>query len=115
MVILIPSTRIDIDKDMSKLLLVKEINAYVKCDQQYRQNKAKMYSVTLRKCTEAMKNYLEGEESYKNIDKESDVIRLLLLIKSIAYPYKSKCYPVLAINMAIRGFYSTYQSNSSSY
>ena len=47
-----------------------------------------MYSVTLRKCTEAMKNYLEGEESYKNINKESDVIRLLLLIKIIAYPYK---------------------------
>ena len=99
MVVLIPSTRIDIDKDMSKLLLVKEINAYVKCDQQYRQNKAKMYSVTLRKCTEAMENYLEGEESYKNIDKESDVIYLLLIIETITYSFDSKSYPVLEIYM----------------
>ena len=60
-----------------------------------------------------MKNRLEGEETYEDIDGESDVIRLLLLIKSIAYSYNSKYYPVLAIHMVLRKFYSRYQSSSS--
>ena len=61
-----------------------------------------------------MKNRLEGEETYEDINGESDGIRLLLLIKSIAYSYEFKSYPVLAIHMARRKFYSGYQSISSS-
>ena len=74
----------------------------------------KIYSVVLGKCTEDMKNRLEGEEIYKYIYGDSEVIRLLLLIKSIAYSYKSKSYPVMAIHMALRKFYRRYQSSSSS-
>ena len=32
-----------------------------------------------------MKNRLKGEKTYEDIDGDSDVIRLLLLINSIAY------------------------------
>ena len=46
--------------------------------------------MALGQYTEATKNCLEGEETYKDIDRESDVIRLLLLIKSITYSYESK-------------------------
>ena len=81
--ILIPTSRPDIEAEVAKLLLGKEIYAYVKQIQQYRQNKAKIYSVDLGQCTEAMKNRLEGEETYEDIDVKSDVICLLLLIKSI--------------------------------
>ena len=63
---------------------------------------------------EVTKNRLEGEENYEDIDGESDVIRLLLLIKRIAYSYESKSYPVLAIHMALRKFYTIHQSSSSS-
>ena len=62
-----------------------------------------------------MKNLLEGEETYEDINGYSEVTRLLLLIKSIAYSYESKYYPVVAIHMALRKFYSSYQSSSSSY
>ena len=61
-----------------------------------------------------MENRLEGEETYENTDGESDVIRLLLIVKSIAHSYESKSYPVLFIHMALRKFYSSYQSSSSS-
>ena len=70
--------------------------------------------MALGQCTEAIKNCLEGEETYGDIDGESDVIRLLLLINSIAYSYESKSYPVLDIHMALRKFYTSYQSISSS-
>ena len=43
-----------------------------------------------------------------------DFIRLLLIINSIAYLYESKSYPVLDIHLALRKFYSSYQSSLSS-
>ena len=67
-VILIPTSRLNIEAEVAKLLLGKEIGAYAKQSQQYRQNKAKIYSVALRQCTEAMKNRLEGEETYEDMD-----------------------------------------------
>ena len=84
-VTLIPCTRNNIGGDVAKLLLVKDIDSYDKRTQQCHQNKAKIYSVVMGQCIEAMKNCLEGEESYKNIDEDSDVICLLLIIKTIAY------------------------------
>ena len=68
----------------------------------------------LGQCTEAMNNLLGVEETYEDIDGESEVICLLLLINSIAYYYKSKSYPVLVIHVALRKFYLSYQSSSSS-
>ena len=97
----IPTTREDIYKEVAKLLFGKEIDSYVKRSQQYRQNKAKMYSVALGQCTEATKNRLEGDETYEDIDVDYDVIRLLQLIKSTTYSYESKLYPVLAIHSGV--------------
>ena len=73
-----------------------------------------MSLVALGQFNKEIINHLEVQESYKNIDEESDVIHLLLIIKRIVYSYKSKSYPFLVINMVLRGFYTTYQSNSSS-
>ena len=67
-IIPIPVTRMDIDKDVAKILLRKDIDASVNQTQDYRQNKANMYSMDLGQCTEAMKNTLEGEETYESID-----------------------------------------------
>ena len=55
-VISIPTSRLDIEAEVAKLLLGKEIDAYVERSQQYLQNKSKLYSVAPGQCTEAMKN-----------------------------------------------------------
>ena len=110
----IPITRRDIDEEVANIHLGKDIDAYVKLSQQYRQNKAKIYSVTLGQCMEATDNRFEGEETYEDTDGDSEVIRLLLLINSISYSYESKSYPVLATHMALRKFYLSYKSSSSS-
>ena len=52
------TSRTDIDMEVVKLLLGKEIYVYVKRSQQYHQNKAKIYSVALGQCTEATENRL---------------------------------------------------------
>ena len=63
----VPPSRIDIEEEVEKLLLGKDVYAYAKRSQQCRQNKAKIYSVALGQCTEAMKNCLGGEETYGDI------------------------------------------------
>ena len=68
-IIPIPSIRTDIYKDVARVLVGKYIGAYIKRAQQYLQNKAKIYSVSLGQCTKAMKNSLELEETYKSIKK----------------------------------------------
>ena len=59
----IPTSITDIEGEVAELLLGKEIYAYVKCSQQYRQNKTKIYSKALGQFTGAMNNRLEGEET----------------------------------------------------
>ena len=69
---------------MANILTGKDIDAYIKHSQQYLQNKAKVYSIALGQYTEAMNNFLEGEDTYEDRDGESNVIHILLLLKSIA-------------------------------
>ena len=60
-VIIIPFTRTNINVDVVNILLGKDIGAYVKCSQQYRQRKEKIYSVDLEQCTKEIKKRLKGE------------------------------------------------------
>ena len=57
-IIRIPIKQEDIYEDISKILLGKDLDVYVKRRQVYRQNKATLYSVVRRQYTEAIKNYL---------------------------------------------------------
>ena len=52
-----------------------------------------------------MKAKLESEDSYSNISNKGDVIKPLELIQSIAFDYKSKLYPHLAIYNLLMNFY----------
>ena len=58
-VIPIPTSVLDIEAEVAKILLGKDIDACIKRRQQYRQNKAKIYSMDLGKCMKAMNNRLK--------------------------------------------------------
>ena len=58
-VIPIPTSILDINAEVAKLLLGKDIDACIKRRQQYRQNKAKIYSMDLGQCMKAMNNRLK--------------------------------------------------------
>ena len=62
-----------------------------------------------------MKNRLEGEGSFEHIDKYSDVIKLLNIINSISYSYKSKPHPFLSVHQPMKAFYASYQQTTMSY
>ena len=60
----------DIIEEISVLLLIKEIDIFVKQEQNYHQNKEKMYSVVIGQCTDATNNSLEAESTHKYTEKE---------------------------------------------
>ena len=80
----------------------------------YLQKKVALYSVVLRQCTKATENRPKGEGNFDKIDKDSEVIKLLKLNKSISYLYNSKCYPFLAVHQVMKAFYASYQQNTTS-
>ena len=60
----------DIIEEIAVLLLIKEIDIFVKREKNYHQNKEKMYSVVIGQCTDATNNSLEAESTYKYTEKE---------------------------------------------
>eukprot|EP00957_Ditylum_brightwellii_P160061 12184172-Ditylum_brightwellii.AAC.1 len=58
-----------------------------------------------------MRAKLEGEEWYKEAATESDVIKLLKIIKRISYQYQSKRYPHRAVHAAMQALYFSIQKD----
>eukprot|EP00957_Ditylum_brightwellii_P123892 9444075-Ditylum_brightwellii.AAC.1 len=68
-----------------------------------------MYAVAYGQCTEAMRAKLESDKGYREAAEESDVIKLLKVIKKISYHYQSQQYPYRAVHQAMRALYFTSQ------
>ena len=114
MTLSIPVKQEGIDDNIAKILLMKELVEYVNRRKLYRQNKSTLYYIVIGKCMEATKNCLEGEGSFEEIDRESDVIKLMDIRKSISYASESKSYPFLAIHQSTKAFYAYYQKTMDS-
>eukprot|EP00957_Ditylum_brightwellii_P080391 6114552-Ditylum_brightwellii.AAC.1 len=70
-----------------------------------------MYAIAYGQCSEAMRAKLEGEEGYKEAETESDVIKLLKIIKRLYYQYQSQRYPHRAVHAAMQALYLTSQKD----
>ena len=70
-----------------------------------------MYSVAIGQFSEAMTSKLEASTQFKSINDDSDLIRLLKLIRDVSFAYESKQYPYLSFFNAVRSLYANYQKN----
>ena len=105
-------TKLNVDPALDDILLKNEVDIYVKRKSTYRQNQATMFSVVLGQCTEALKAKLEADSNYDSILQSRDVIKLLLLIREIAFNYESDKYPYLAVHTSMKAFYEQFQKYS---
>ena len=99
------------DNKLREKLYKKDIKIWSKRESLYRQNKSSMFSIVLGQCSEAMKVKLESETDYKKISSKSDVIKLLKMIRNVAFAFESKRYPLLAVHTEIKGLYGNYQKS----
>ena len=97
-----------------KLILNKEVNAWVRREDIYRQNKSTMYSVTYGQCTEPLRTKLRGLADFEAEDKKADVVWLLNAIREASYEFEAQHYPVMSVHAALRKFYGQYQREGQS-
>lgn len=73
----------------------KELDRYYKKVDKYEEDKAKVFIVIKGQCTLAMKNKIEAQEDYQDIEKNYEVVALLKSIRAVAYEpdiqYDHKC------------------------
>ena len=75
------STAENLDKDIYR----EDIKAYAR-DKCVITNSAKnLYSLVLGQCTESLCAKMKGEDEWKEIDEKSDSVKLLRMIKEIAF------------------------------
>ena len=110
----IPVKQDNIDEDIAKLLLGKDMDVYVNRRQLYCQNKATLSSIVIGKCTEKMNKRLEVKGIFDDTDKDSDVIKILNLIKRISYAYESESHPFLLVHQGMKAFHASYQQKTPS-
>ena len=107
-----PIERVAITQDKLRVKLYKKyFEIWSKRESLYRQNKSLSFLVVLGQCSEAMKAKLEAESSFEAVSNNSNVIKLLKLIRNIYFAYKSKRYPYLAVYTAIKAIYGNFQRN----
>eukprot|EP00957_Ditylum_brightwellii_P208003 15355471-Ditylum_brightwellii.AAC.1 len=58
-----------------------------------------------------MRTKLEGKEGYKEAATESDVIKVLKIIKKISFQYQSQRYPYRAVHALMQALYFTSQKD----
>ena len=102
------------DSTLKAKLYEKYIEIWLKRELLYRQNKSSMYSIALGQCSEAMKAKLEASTQFEPINDDSDLIRLLKLIRDVSFAYEYKQYPYLSVYNGVRSLYSNYQKNYTS-
>ena len=81
----------------------------------YKQNLSSLYSVIMGQCSQAMKDELSANETFKEIDVEqTDCVVLLGIIRSVAYKFHSKKHPFSSLYEAQSKLYSCKQAQNES-
>ena len=97
------------DKDDKKIFRKSQIDKYRKRKATYQENKGKIYLVIIGQCTYAMIRKLKGDSNFDLIEHNSDMMRLLGMIKKLAFKEETQQYLFQSLHVALRRFYTTYQ------
>jgi hypothetical protein len=87
----------------------KEVDMYVKQRETYKNNKCALYSVIWGQRSEAMQGKIKSDENYKKTHEDSDSLKLIKVIKGIAYKLESQKNIYLALDNAKCTFYLHHQ------
>jgi Reverse transcriptase (RNA-dependent DNA polymerase) len=76
----------------------------------YNENIKKLYALVWGQCTDLMQQKLESSDGWDAIWRSGDGLKLLILIKNIAYAFQSQNYPARAIHEAKKRYFNLMQS-----
>ena len=94
---------------LPKTVWQKQVDAYVKQKVILEYNIPKEYLLILGQCTDVLREKLVSLESYKIIFQSTDIIALLLSIKTLLLQFKEQNYGPQSLHEARRNFYNLTQ------
>jgi hypothetical protein len=80
----------------------------------YNENIKKLYAIVWGQCTDLMQQTLESSTGWNEIWRSGDGLKLLILIKNIAYAFQSQTYPGRVIHEAKKRYFNLMQNGSTS-
>jgi hypothetical protein len=80
----------------------KELAEWIKDVKQYKKDKGRVFLVVKQQCSLAVCNKVEEQKEYKDIEKVSDVVGLLKIIKELMYNIRSVQYEHWVTTLAVR-------------
>ncbi|KAI2510111.1 hypothetical protein MHU86_4278 [Fragilaria crotonensis] len=78
----------------------------------FNENVKKLYALVWGQCTDMMQQKLESSTGWDEIWRSGDGLKLLILIKNIAYAFQSQNYPGRAIHEAKKRYFNLMQNGS---
>ena len=98
--------------EKEKAIWNKKYDLYLKEDAKYKDYKSKVFTLIKSKCTKAMKNRVEAEDGYEKAEEESDVIKLLGMIKKLFFSASDLKYPYMKAAEALKSLVLARQRES---
>jgi hypothetical protein len=83
-------------------------------EEQYMNDKGKVFGIVVRQCHVTLKNKIENHEDYDQMEKEGDVIGLLKLIKEIIYGTENNQYEYWTMQASVCKLLSMSQGSKES-
>ena len=103
-------------KDVVKVrIFEKEVDAYVKREEQMEDNLQTLYSIVWNQCSKQVKVQVKAEKDYETESKECDSLWLLKTIKGICYSFQEQKNNFIAIDKAKSAIYLYTQSADTSF
>ena len=78
------------DEDDRKIIRKSQIDECRKRKATYQENKGKIYSVIIGKCTDAIVSKLRGDPNFDMIERNSYMLGLLGMIKKVAFKVETQ-------------------------
>ena len=78
----------------------------------YNENLKKLYALVWGQCTDMMQQKLESSTGWDEIWRNGDGLKLLIMIKNIAYAFQSQNYPGRAIHEAKKRYFNLMQNGT---
>ena len=100
---------------VEELQWTRDYDLYIKNKQKYEDEKARVFAIILGQCDETMKNKVESKGSvYEKMQRDSDVIALLNMIKESAFDAHEKQYAPRQAAVAWKQLAHLHQQNEES-
>ena len=91
--------------EVERMILTKEVDAYVKRDSILDENIQKAYSLMLGQCTDLLKSNLKTTTDWMTVSTDFNLLGLIKTIRSVIFKFEDQRYLPLSLHHAKSNFY----------